>query len=158
MSTYKLATAAIVLSLIAILLSFGCEMAEQEPSRNNDETEKAIRQLESRRFQAMIEADTAALDTILADDLTYTHTNGWVDTKEQFIGWLETGELNYESITTHSVLVRVYAAVAVVTGQAAVKIKVNGQEKNLQIRFIDVYVKRNAHWQMVAWQSIRLQQ
>ena len=158
MSTYKLATAAIVLSLIAILLSFGCEMAEQEPSRNNDDTEKAIRQLESRRFQAMIEADTAALDTILADDLTYTHTSGWVDTKEQFIGWLESGELNYESISTDSVRVRVYAAVAVVTGQAAVKIKVNGQEKNLQIRFIDVYVKRNAHWQMVAWQSTRLPQ
>ncbi len=158
MSTYKLATAAIVLSLIAILLSFGCEMAEQEPSRNNDETEKAIRQLENRRFQAMIEADTAALDTILADDLTYTHTNGWVDTKEQFIGWLESGELNYESISTDSVRVRVYAAAAVVTGQAAVKIKGNGQEKNLQIRFIDVYVKRNAHWQMVAWQSTRLPQ
>jgi len=52
--------------------------------------------------------------------------------------------------------VRVYAATAVVTGQAAVEIKVNGQAKNLQIRFIDVYVKREGHWQMVAWQSTRL--
>jgi len=157
MSTYKLATAAILLSLIATLFSLGCEIVERDPS-GNDETEKAIRQLENRRIRAMIEADTAALDTILADDLTYTHTSGWVDTKEQLIGWLESGELNYESITADSVLVRVYAAAAVVTGQAAVKIKVNGQEKNLQIRFIDVYVKRNGHWQMVAWQSTRLTQ
>jgi len=156
MPTYKLATTAITLLLIVTLFSLGCEKVEQEPSRHNDETEKAIRQLENRRFHAMIEADTAALDTILADDLTYTHTNGWVDTKEQFIGWLETGELNYESITTESVLVRVYAATAVVTGQAAVEIKVNGQAKNLQIRFIDVYVEREGHWQMVAWQSTRL--
>ncbi len=156
MSTYKLATTASTLLLIVTLFSLGCGKVKQEPSRHNDETEKAIRQLENRRFHAMIEADTAALDTILADDLTYTHTNGWVDTKEQFIGWLETGELNYESITTHSVLVRVYAATAVVTGQAAVEIKVNGQAKNLQIRFIDVYVEREGHWQMVAWQSTRL--
>ena len=156
MPTYKLATTAITLLLIVTLFSLRCEKVKQEPSRHNDETEKAIRQLENRRFHAMIEADTAALDTILADDLTYTHTNGWVDTKEQFIGWLETGELNYESITTDGVLVRVYAATAVVTGQAAVEIKVNGQAKNLQIRFIDVYVKREGHWQMVAWQSTRL--
>lgn len=61
--------------LIVTLFSLGCEKVEQEPSRHNDETEKAIRQLENRRFHAMIEADTAALDTILADDLTYTHTN-----------------------------------------------------------------------------------
>ena len=158
MSTYKLATSATLLCLIATLFSLGCGTAEQEPNRNNDETEKAIRELETRRFQAMIEADTAALDTILAEDLTYTHTSGWVDTKEQFIGWLESGELNYESISTDSVRVRVYAAAAVVTGQAAVKIKVNGQAKNLQIRFIDVYVKRDDHWQMVAWQSTRLPQ
>ncbi len=158
MSTYKLTTATILLSLIATLFFLGCEMAEQEPSRNNDETEKEIRQLENHRLQAMIQADTSALDSILADDLTYTHTNGWVDTKEQFIGWLESGELNYESISTDDVKVRVYAAAAVVTGRAAVKIKVNGQEKNLQIRFIDVYVKRKGHWQMVAWQSTRLPQ
>ena len=158
MSTYNLATWATLLCLIATLFSLGCGTAEQGPNRNNDETEKAIRELETRRFQAMIEADTAALDTILAEDLTYTHTSGWVDTKEQFIGWLESGELNYQSISTDSVTVRVYAAATVVTGQAAVKIKVNGQAKNLHIRFIDVYVKRNAHWQMVAWQSTRLPQ
>ena len=40
MSTYKLATATILLSLIATLFFLGCEMAEQEPSRNNDEIEK----------------------------------------------------------------------------------------------------------------------
>ena len=38
--------------------------------------EQSAREFQLARFKAMIEEDTETLDDFLADDLTYTHTNG----------------------------------------------------------------------------------
>jgi hypothetical protein len=117
---------------------------------------KAIGDLESRRMRAMREVDLAVLNHVLGDDLTYTHASGRVDTKPQFISALQSGQLKYESIDPEGVQVRVYGGTAVVTGQAAIKVKSRDQELSFRVRYIDVWVKRNATWQMVAWQSTRL--
>src|SRR5436309_3976659 len=53
--------------------------------------ETEIRQLENRRIQAMLKVDTEELNRILADDLTYTHSSGQVDTKSQLIESLKSG-------------------------------------------------------------------
>lgn len=47
----------------------------KEQSQSDIEVENQIKQLEKERFRAMIQVDTASLDSILAEDLTYTHTN-----------------------------------------------------------------------------------
>lgn len=58
-----------------------------------------IDQLERRRFQAMVQVDTAALEEILADDLVYIHgRSGRFVTKAQVIAELESGEQRYWSI------------------------------------------------------------
>lgn len=121
-----------------------------------DKIEQEIKQVESRRFRALIDGDTAALAGILADELTYTHSSGRTDSKAQFIASLQSGELKYESIHTDDVNVRVYGAAAVVTGQASINLKSKGQELHLRLRYTDVYVKHGSAWQMAIWQSTRL--
>ena len=37
------------------------------------------------RFKAMVDADMESLEGFLADDLTYTHTTSWTDTKSEFL-------------------------------------------------------------------------
>lgn len=104
----------------------------------------------------MTQADTAALERILAYDLTYTHSSGHEDSRSSLIESLKTGALKYLSIDTDEVQVRVYGKAAVVTGTCRMKVDSQGQEFNLRLRFTDIYVKRNSRWQMVAWQSTRL--
>ena len=125
-------------------------------SADSKNVELEIQQMESRRFQAMVKVDTHELNRILADDLTYTHSNGEVDSKAQLIASLNSGERKYESIQPEDVKVRVYKEAAVITGRASMKTKSKGKDYSFQIRFIDVYVKKGKSWQMVAWQSTRL--
>ena len=121
-----------------------------------DNVESQIRQVENRRIQAMVKADTGELNQVLADDLTYTHSSGQVDSKVQLVESLKSGARKYQAIEPEDVKVRVYGDTAIVTGKAKLKTVSKGQESNFQVRFTDVYAKKNGHWQMVAWQSTRL--
>ena len=145
----------IVLGLVAAscLLLAGDALGE---SSTNAKTEKAIQDLEMRRFTAMVEADVATLESLLASDMTYSHSSGWTQTKSEFIGSIRSRELEYKEIKPDALQVRAYGSTAVVTGRAQVRTKSKGQENSLELRFLDVYVKRKGKWQMVAWQSARL--
>ena len=124
-------------------------------TQNND-TEQQVLDLENRRFQAMVDADIAALESIFADDLSYTHSTAALDTKESFIGSLSSGALKYESMTPSNMQVRDYGGTAVVTGNADVRVVTGGQQIGFSLRFTDVVVRRDGRWQVVAWHATRL--
>lgn len=111
---------------------------------------------DARRFAAMVQGDQAALDGLLAHDLTYTHSSGQVETKAQFQESLRSGKLRYQSAQPSGQEVRLYGDTAVVTGRADVKVTNQGQELALSLRFIEVWVKSNGAWKLTAWQSTRL--
>lgn len=116
-----------------------------------------IRSLEESRFAAMLSRDVAALRRILADDLTYTHSSGQLESKEQFLDSIASGAFQYLAILPEGALdVRVYGDTAVVTGKGTFRVKAGGEERSLKLRFTDVYISRDGVWQMVAWQSTRL--
>ena len=120
--------------------------------------QQEILRLEHFRFEAMVRGDLLALDEVLSDDLTYTHTTGVLDSKAQLIASLESGQRRYESITPEDVQVRVYGSVGVVTGVSLMRTKGVGRDEasSFRIRFMDVHVKKLDVWQLVAWQSTRL--
>ena len=118
--------------------------------------EQEVIQVENRRFQAMVDADTDALESILADELTYTHTSAVLDTKESFIRRLASGTLNYESVAPSNMQVRSYGDTAVVTGNAEVQVSNSSNRTSFSLRFTDVLVQRDGRWQVVAWQSTRV--
>ncbi len=124
----------------------------------SQQAEQEIRRQEARRFEAVVRGDVAALDEILSEDLAYTHATGVFETKPEFIAKLTSGQLKYESFTPEDMRVRVYGTTGVVTGVARVKVRVQGEALNFQLRFTDVYVKTGDRWQMVAWQATRLPQ
>jgi len=53
---------------------------------------------EDRRFAAMAASDLDALATVLADDLHYTHANGMVEDKAEFIRKIASGERRYQAV------------------------------------------------------------
>lgn len=116
-------------------------------------TEADIKGYEQRRFQAMVAADTAALDQLLDDDMVYTHSAGNVDTKASLVESITTRR-QYARIEPSQQEFRLFGDTAVATGQ--VRIELNGG-RILNLRFTDVWVKRGDAWKMVAWQSTPLQ-
>jgi ketosteroid isomerase-like protein len=143
------------LSLLALLLlSFGAITTAKAQKANA--TSDEILRIEESRFTAMTRGDIAELSKILADDLVYAHSSGRVDGKKEFLASLESGNLKYVSIQNDEQKARLYGGVALVNGRARVTITSQGQEQSFVLRYLDVYVKRNNKWQMVAWQSTRL--
>jgi len=115
-----------------------------------------VRAAETRRFAAMGAGDLDTLATFLADDLTYTHSSGRVESKKEYLDSLRAGRLKYLSITPEVTDVRVYGDAAVATGRSAMKVSNAGQEQSFRIVFTDVWARRDGRWRMVAWQATRL--
>ena len=112
-----------------------------------------IRELESRRFRAMIEADAAALESLLADGMVYTHSSATTDGKASYIAGVKSKKWQYRQIDRPIEDIQVHGDTAVVTGQVRIDILIDGKPKVMNSRYTDVWVKGAKGWQMVAWQS-----
>jgi hypothetical protein len=116
-----------------------------------------VKAAELKRFEAAQKSDLDALGQLLADDLTYTHSTGVLETKAVFLDSLKSGKLQFKKIEPADLQVRVYATTAVINGTAKISVVSEGQPKDVHIRFTDVWVSHAGRWQMVAWQSTKLQ-
>ena len=120
---------------------------------NNAET---VIELDKKRMQAMGEKDLATLDSLLADDLIYTHSSARVDTKQSLIANMKSGATVYSSIEPSDVKAQDLGDTVVLTGVAWIKVVSQGKQLDIGVRFTDAYAKRGGRWQMVMWQSTRL--
>jgi hypothetical protein len=120
---------------------------------NNAET---VIDLDKKRMQAMSEKDVAALETLLADDLIYTHSSARVDSKQSLIANMTSGATVYSSIEPSEVKAQDLGDTVVLTGVAWIKVASRGKQLDFGVRFTDAYAKRSGRWQMVVWQSTRL--
>lgn len=112
--------------------------------------------LDRKRMQAMAAKDVAILQSVLADDLIYTHSSGRLDTKKSLIDAMVSGATVYTAIEPFEVKAQDLGDSVVLTGIAQIKVVSNGTPNAFGVRFTDVYTRRNGTWQMVTWQSTRL--
>ena len=131
--------------LVSSLAVLG-DAATQSPGQ----VEQQLIDTERQRFAAMVAADVGTLERLLADELTYTHSNGTTDSKLELLAALSSGTLKYLSVEPEEMRSRPYGEVGVVTGRAAMKVRAGGQDLAFRIAFTDVYVRRDGRWQMVA--------
>jgi hypothetical protein len=113
-----------------------------------------IRGLEARRIDCMVRKDLQGLSPLLADDLSYSHSSGRTDTKASFLELVRKGHYLGVDFATSAVIVSGDAAV--VRGLARMHVTgEDGAELRYPVLFLDVYVRRNGHWQLLAWQATR---
>jgi hypothetical protein len=113
-----------------------------------------ILHLEEQRIAAMVSKDVATLDTLLADDLSYTHSGGTSDTKASFIALIR-DRGRYQGIDySNPEVVRLAASTAVaVRGRAQIRLE---GVAPYTVLFLDVWAMRDGRWKMVAWQATRI--
>jgi ketosteroid isomerase-like protein len=111
---------------------------------------------DARRFVAMVQGDLAALEGLLTEDLTYTHSNGQVETRGELLESLRSGRLRYLAAEPSESAVRLQGDTAIVTGRADLRVSAQGRELTLPVRFTEVWVKSGGVWKLAAWQSTRI--
>ena len=98
-----------------------------------------VAQLESRRYEAMLGADTDALAALLADELVYTHSDGSQDNKAEYLQKVADGSYHYRSID-HGVSQVVRAGDAVlVRGWMRTDVDVNGVARSLDTMSLAIW-------------------
>jgi ketosteroid isomerase-like protein len=111
---------------------------------------------DARRFAAMVQGDLAALENLLTEDLTYTHSSGKVETRTEILESLRSGRLRYLAAEPSESAVRLHGETAIVTGRADLRVSAQGGELTLPVRFTEVWVKSSGVWKLAAWQSTRI--
>jgi ketosteroid isomerase-like protein len=112
--------------------------------------------LDKKRMLAMATKDISALDSLLADDLVYTHSSARLDTKHSLIANMKSGATVYSAVEPSEVRALDLGEAVILTGLARIKVSSNGKDLDFRVRFTDAYAKRSGRWQMVVWQSSRL--
>ena len=118
--------------------------------------EQTVIDLDRKRMQAMAAKDLATLESLLADDLIYTHSSARLDTKKSLMVGMTSGSTVYTGVEPSDVKAQDLGDTVVLTGVAKIKVTANGTANAFGVRFTDVYARRHGRWQMVTWQSTRL--
>jgi len=142
-----------ILCIAALVLTIAPLTVAQAQSTRGTQTERvvaAIRKLDEQRIQAQIHADRKELDRIYADDFIGVGPSGTVRTKPQVLSDFTSGELNFQSITTDDVQIRIYGNTAVETGRSTMIGKDKSKDVPRDNRFTRVWVKQQGRWRLVA--------
>jgi ketosteroid isomerase-like protein len=111
--------------------------------------------LDKQRMEAMAKKDLAALNTLISDDLVYTHSSARLDTKKTLIGNMESGSTVYTAVVPSDVKAQDLGDTVVLTGSCKISVMSQGRPNSFGVRFTDVWANKGGQWQMVTWQSTR---
>jgi Domain of unknown function (DUF4440) len=116
---------------------------------------EAVLEAEGRRCTAMLNADIQALEHLLDARLHFSHANGAVDDKVQYLAKMAGGRIVYRAIDWSEQSVLSLGSTVVLAGRMSTQVVVNGVAKHLNNRVLSVWVLDGA-WRLLAFQSTPL--
>lgn len=108
---------------------------------------------DAQRRQAMISADQNALNDLLADDLTWTHSSGATESKAEFIAAIVERRVVYEQLDVSEDQLRGDGEVVLHNGRLRGRASRDGQAKALHAKFLAVWRVSDGQLRLAAWQS-----
>jgi ketosteroid isomerase-like protein len=140
------------LTVILLAFTFSTCLLGQESTASKRGTAQTLTALENKWVEALAKADTATLDSILADNFWDTDEHGHRSDKQGIFSVLKAGDLKIQSIKLSDMKVHVYGDAAVVIATAAQVGNFRGQKMTATIVFTDTFVKQDGLWRAVASQ------
>ncbi|RXK49701.1 nuclear transport factor 2 family protein [Aquirufa rosea] len=117
----------------------------------------SLREAELNRFKIMVAQDGAGLDKVLHKDLVYIHSSGTQDSKASYIESIVSQKTIYAIIEPEEFTQRVYGNIGINTGIVNVTNKKDGAFLPVnRLKFTDIYIFENGRWQMLSWQSLKI--
>lgn len=148
---FLLATAA----AIAVATLAGCA-ASAPTASHSASAEQAVAAAAERLRLAMIDPTPAALAPLVADDLSYGHSGGRVDTKDSFIGDLVAGKSDFVTITITDQTIKVVGHTALVRHTLTADTNDSGKPGKVQIKILGVWLQQGGQWKLLARQAVRV--
>ncbi len=148
--------------VVGLLAATGCQSGEKASKGNvvvassGGDAQHQISDLLDQYTNALLKKDTAALDRIWADDLSFINLNGELLNKQNRMDNIKTGATAFKSISVTDKRIRTYGDTAVATCQVALEAQYSGQEGSGTFGVTTVWARPKGMWQMVAVQMTRV--
>ncbi len=143
----------LVVTISTVLSCSGPSSPDAEP------TIAALADIEQRLAKAWVDGDRETISALLAPDWTVVDIAGRVLTKEQVLKEaFGSGDRKIEAMRIEDVKVRLFGELAVVTGRTVAAGSYQGKRSEVELRFTDVFARRNGVWQAVASQGTAVTQ
>ena len=127
------------------------------PRTQKHETRHEIDQLEDVWCNALLRSNVAALDALLADDYMAITASGTLQTREQALANLRSGQTHFTSINISERKVRFYRTTALVTSLAQVEGTSGGRDITGGYRYTRVYVRDDkGKWKIVSFEASQI--
>jgi ketosteroid isomerase-like protein len=104
----------------------------------------------------MMAADEAGLEVLVANQLSYGHSGGVIETKEQFIAVIANKKTIYKSITLSEPSVAVVGNNAIVRHIFSAETESDGKAASARVGVLQVWQKQGDRWKLLARQAFRL--
>jgi Domain of unknown function (DUF4440) len=106
--------------------------------------------------QAMVNKNTASINQQTDKALSYGHSNGWVETKDDMIKDLETGVIVYHSYKEDSLNIVMNGNMANARFVADINATLKGNTFLMHLKVFEVWVKKGKRWILFGRQALKL--
>ncbi|PYM15960.1 MAG: DUF4440 domain-containing protein [Candidatus Rokuibacteriota bacterium] len=106
--------------------------------------------------KALLEQDKAKLEQVTAPQISYGHSDGRAETKEQFINGVMTRKQTVKSLTFPDLKVAVVGNAAIARHIYLAESELEGKATTTRIGALQVWQKQDSGWKLLARQGFRL--
>jgi len=105
---------------------------------------------------AMISGDSIALKSIASDKLSYGHSGGHVEGKQEFVEKIASGKSDFVTIDLKEQTILMSGKVAIVRHLLAATTNDGGKPGEVHLRVMLVFQKEGKQWKMLGRQAVKM--
>lgn len=106
--------------------------------------------------EALLKKDAAVLKVLLHDDLSYGHSNGWLQSKEDVMADFVSGKIEYKKIEVGAESFTITKEAVAVRNITKVDGVVNGTAFSMSLQVLQVWKRIKKNWVLIARQSVKV--
>jgi Domain of unknown function (DUF4440) len=137
---------------VALVVGAGVVMASSASSASPSQADR-LRAIETTRLQALVDADTATARKLTAPDFQLINPAGAPLSRDDFLGGVDAGVIDFLAIEPSSIAVRLSGDSATLRYQTAFDVVAGGTHVTHEAWTTALYERRDGRWQIVWEQS-----
>jgi hypothetical protein len=146
------------LAVAGALALGGLGLLQRSPAVADSADEAAVAQAVEALRKAIVSQDKAQLEALCAEQLSYGHSGGRVETKAQFINGVMTRRAILKALTLSDHTIAIVGADAIARHTWTSESETDGKTTNTKIGVLQVWQKQGGTWKLLARQAFRTEQ
>jgi hypothetical protein len=137
-----------ILTLLFVVNAF----AQQKENTDSVKLVKTIQEF----HLALVKKNTISINQQTDKALSYGHSNGWVETKNELLKDLETNVISYGSIIEDSINITMNGNLANVRFVGDFNATMKSTTATYRLKVLEVWIKKGNRWVLFARQAVKI--